>query len=323
MSQSVCTITPNPALDLGGTVDDLKPNEKSYVSDPTRWPGGNSINVARVLTRLKVPVVATGFLGGSIGQEIKDLLAQEKVKHRFVEIAGHTRINITISNNSNHKQTRLSFPGPTIQRNEKNELFRSLKSRSNMSLMVIGGSLPKGFTEMDITHLLKIARSKDIRAVVDCPGKILKKIISQRPFLIKPNLVEFQDLIGHRVTSLRSVLEQARKLLDLVPIICVSSVEGGTLMVSKERSYFGRIPPVKIRSTVGAGDSMVASIVAQLHQNNNDLGDLLRWGLAASAATLSVPGTALGQAEQIESLYQKTKVDLVTAAGHSFAFPKF
>lgn len=309
MSQSVCTITPNPALDLGGIVDDLKINEKSYVSDLTRWPGGNSINVARILTRLHVPVLATGFLGGSIGHEIKDLLSQEKVKHRFVEISDQTRINVTISNNSNHQQTRLSFPGPTIKRSEKNELFRSLSSLSNMSLMVIGGSLPKGFTETDMTHLLKIARNKDVRAVVDCPGKILQKVILQRPYLIKPNLVEFQDLIGRKVTSIRSVQEQAKKILDLVPIICVSSVEGGTLMMSKDHSCFGRIPSVKIRSTVGAGDSMVGAIVAQLYKNNNDLADLLRWGLAASAATLSVQGTALGQAEQIETLYRKTKVD--------------
>jgi 6-phosphofructokinase 2 len=161
-----------------------------------------------------------------------------------------------------------------------------------------------------------------VRAVVDCPGKILQKIIFQRPFFIKPNLVEFQDLIRQRVTSLKSVQNQAQKILDLVPLICVSSVEGGTLMISKDRSYFGRIPPVKIRSTVGAGDSMVGAIVAQLHRNNDDLGDLLRWGLAAAAATLSVPGTSLGQAAQIESLYRKTKVDLMTSGRHPFAFQK-
>jgi tagatose 6-phosphate kinase len=86
MSQTVCTVTPNPALDLSGLVDDLKPNEKSYVYDSTRWPGGNSINVARILTRLHVPVLATGFLGGSVGQEIRGLFTQGLCRDRHYRL---------------------------------------------------------------------------------------------------------------------------------------------------------------------------------------------------------------------------------------------
>jgi len=70
----IITLTPNPALDLGGVVNGIVPNEKNYVLGETRFPGGNAVNVARWLTRLDLPTNATGFLGGGIGSEIKAML---------------------------------------------------------------------------------------------------------------------------------------------------------------------------------------------------------------------------------------------------------
>lgn len=308
MKKYVCTLTPNPALDLGGIVDNLIPNEKSYVHDQTIHPGGNAINVARILTRLKVPVLSTGFLGGGIGEEIQYLLDKEKVKNNFIKIEKHSRICVTVSNRSDHRQTRLTFPGPPVKKSEKEQLLEWIRHQKGLTHLVIGGSLPSGFTPSDIIHLIKEAKHREIPAVVDCPGDILKKIISAGPLLIKPNLLEFQSLVGKKTTSLKTVRQEAEKLLKIVPLICVSSVEGGTLLITRQKSYYGRIPRVPIRSTVGAGDSMVGAMVAQLFKENATPEDLLRWGLAASAATLSNPGTALGQAQQIKDLYKKTKV---------------
>lgn len=311
MKTFVCTLTPNPALDVGGIVTDLKPNEKSYVQDQTINPGGNAINVARILVRLGVPVLATGFLGGSIGQEIKSLLDEENVKNEFVKIMGRSRIGVTVSNRKDHNQTRLTFPGPVIQKKEQQDLLDLISRKNGVSLLVIGGSFPPGFSSRSILHLMKLARDRSIETVVDCPAKILRHAISGHPLLIKPNLIEFQELIGKNVNSIGAVHAQAKKLLDRVPMICVSSVEGGAIFVTQNRTYFGCIPKTKIRSTVGAGDSMVGAMVSQLYQKNRDPGDLLRWGLAAAAATLCKPGTELGSTDRIIHFYEKTKVHLV------------
>lgn len=307
----VCTVTPNPALDLSGIVENLIPNEKSYVHDESRWPGGNAINVARILARLKIPVLATGFLGGGNGQEVKILLDEEGVQNQFIKIQNQTRINVTISNNSDHKQTRLSFAGPQIHRTEKDQLFHFLRMKTKISLLVIGGSLPKGFSQTDLIQILRIANKRKIRTIVDCPGLVLHKVLNQNPFLIKPNLEEFQELVGKKVKSIGSVQDQAKKLLDKVLLICVSSVEGGALLITRQGSVFGRIPEIEIKSTVGAGDSMVGAMVAQLYKKNESPPELLRWGLAASAATLSKSGTTLGSRTQIQDFYKKTKVEVL------------
>lgn len=85
----------------------------------------------------------------------------------------------------------------------------------------------------------------------------------------------------------------------------------GTLLVTREGSYFGRIPKTKIKSTVGAGDSMVGATMFQIFKGNFSGADLLRWGLAGSTATLSQPGTTLGSKAEIHRFYKLVKVRLL------------
>lgn len=309
--KSVWTFTPSPTLDLGGVVDHLTPNEKSYVYDQTKSPGGNGINAARILTRLRVPTVATGFIGGGIGEEIRFLLDQERVKNKFVAIQGHSRIGVTVSNRQDHRQTRLTFPGPAILPDEKRAFFKMIESLHNVEILVIGGSLPKGFQASNVKEVMKMAQKKNISCFVDCPGKILRELIPAQPHLIKPNLIEFQEATRTNVKTIRAVRKQAIKLLEKIPYVCISSVEDGALLITRSGTYFGRIPNVKIRSTVGAGDSMVGAMTAQFFKKNQSNQDILRWGLAASAATLSHSGTALGTAEEIKNLYAKTVVEAI------------
>jgi 1-phosphofructokinase family hexose kinase len=308
MKRHVLTFTPAPALDLGGVVDHIKPNEKCYVHDQIKSPGGNGINAARILTRLGIPTLATGFVGGGTGEEIKFLIDKEGVKNKFVPIQGHSRICVTVSNRKDHQQTRLTFPGPHILTDEKNRLFKMIEEDQGLEVLIVGGSLPSGFGFLDARKILKIAKRRNIPCLVDCPGPVLRELIREQPFFIKPNLTEFQEATQSKVASLPSVHRKAQKLLEMIPYICVSSVEGGALLVTREGSYFGRIPKVKVMSTVGAGDSMVGAMAAQFFKKNRNSQDILRWGLAASAATLSHTGTAFGTAREIRTLYEKTKI---------------
>lgn len=307
----IFTFTPSPTLDLSGIVDQIKLNEKTYVHDQIKSPGGNGINAARILTRLKIPTLASGFIGGGVGEEIKFLLNQENVQNDFVTIQGHSRLCVTVANRRDKQQTRLTFPGPDILPAEKRSLFKLIESYQDIEILIIGGSLPTGFLPTDIRRIIRIARRKNILCVVDCPGKIMRELISAGPHFIKPNLLEFQQATRSKVKRLRSVHSEAKKLVEKIPYVCVSSVDGGALFLTKEGSYFGRIPKIKIRSTVGAGDSMVGAMSAQFFLKNRSGHDILRWGLAAAAATLSHSGTAFGTAEEIYALYKNTKVETI------------
>lgn len=304
----IYTITPNPALDLGGVVERLVPNEKAYVHSETRFPGGNGINAARIIHKFGLPVIAGGFLGGGIGQEVKTLLKKEGVRCQFIQIQGDTRMSVTVSNQKTHLQTRLSFPGPTIQPQEALKLVEWLKKISPPSLIVIGGSLPPGFSMPYLRQIIQSAHHQGIRCIVDIPGAALKKVISCHPLLIKPNLIEFQELIGKKVNSIQAVTKEAKKMNSKVPFVCISSVEKGALLVTAQGVWFGQIPPVQVKTSVGAGDSMVGAMSAQISHHDCDGANLLRWGLAAATATLLNPGTQLGDFKDTCRFYRQIKI---------------
>lgn len=308
----IITITPNPALDVSGTVPKLVPNEKAYVSHEMRLPGGNGVNAARIAHRLGAEVIATGFLGGSVGKEFAQLISQEKIPQHFIEIKAQTRSNVTISLEKGHEQTRLSFPGPKILKTEKDALLYFLE-RSLPQLIVVGGSFPEGITTGFFNQLIKRFHENEVPVFVDIPGKLLRDVIGARPFFIKPNLTEYQEMTGKKVSKIKDVLKLARSLSHLVPLQCISSVEGGALLVTPEHAWYGTIPKLKVQSTVGAGDSMVGAMAHVFVKGGNKLSSsqcerMLRTGLAASAATLSNKGLTMGTKGSILSFVPKIKI---------------
>ena len=309
------TLTPNPALDLGGIVNQLIPNEKSYVHHETRFPGGNGINAARMAKKMGLRVVAGGFLGGGIGQEVEKLLKREGVRSQFIKISGSTRISVTVSNRKTHLQTRLSFPGPQILSREVEKLSRWLAPIESPSILVLGGSLPPGFSMNRLKLMTQELRRRGIDVIMDMPAKELRPLIGSYPLLIKPNLIEFQELTHEYVQSLASVLKAARKLTSRVSWVCVSSIEGGAVLLSRDQAWFGETPKIAIKTTVGAGDSMVGAMASVLSRcdpglrASSRLGEsLLRWGLSAAAATLTTPGTQLGDYSQMKKFYPKIRI---------------
>lgn len=305
----IYTVTFNPALDVSGVVDNLIPDEKNYVRDEMHMPGGNGLNAGIIAHRLKREVILTGLMGGSNGEEVKRLLDKSKIPHSFVEISGMTRMNLTIANKNDHRQTRLSFPGPLVKTLEAKNLSAFLHKVTPKDIILLGGSLPLGLNTTYVVNLIKSLRSNGILCLVDMPGNLLKDIISAKPSFIKPNLSEFQILIGKKVTSLNGVVQSARRLLDCVPVICVSSVEGGAVLMNKNEVWFGKIPSVRIRSTVGAGDSMVGAMTSVWDRNPSaSIEELLRLGLSASCATLTEPGLSLGSRRSILKYQSQIKL---------------
>lgn len=297
----IYTVTLNPALDISGVVDCLKPNEKNYVHEEIRTPGGNGINAAIIAWRLGADVEATGFLGGQTGDEIEKLIDIEKLQHNFISIEDKTRMNITVTDRSKGQQTRLSFPGPQVNPQERQRLEQYLQTIRTKDFVLFGGSLPPSLTSTDLSQMVQDLINNEIVCFVDVPGEILAHVIDKQPYFIKPNLTEFQILTGTNVDSISSVLPIIRELNQKVSLVCVSSVEGGAILARKDEVWFGKIPDVEIKSSVGAGDSMVGGMMALLQRNRDaPVESLLREGLAAACATLTETQLNLGTRNSID-----------------------
>lgn len=66
----IYTVTLNPSIDLYVELDNLKLGQRNNVKYETVLPGGKALNVSRVLSALRIPTVATGFVGGFQGNKI-------------------------------------------------------------------------------------------------------------------------------------------------------------------------------------------------------------------------------------------------------------
>lgn len=326
----IYTLTPNPALDLSGHVASILPNEKNYVTRDRRDPGGNGINAARVARRLGADVSALGFLGGPVGREIQALLKAENVVTRFTSIAGGTRTNVTVTNDSTHQQTRLTFPGPRVSRGEVAALLKQLRSLRGPGLFVLGGSIPDGCPATFHAQVARAASARGLGVAVDVPAKFLKSYLAIKnlpTLFIKPNQHELEDYVGHALSHDADIAQAAIRLTDRARLVCVSLAARGAIVASGSRAWFCASPRVRARGSVGAGDSMVGAIATRLahwgltsaeaidelmlnasRQLPRELEDVLRWGLAAGAATAEAEGTRLADPRRIRALCGNIKI---------------
>ncbi len=342
----IITLTPNPALDVSGHVSELVPNEKNYVRDERRDPGGNGINSARIATRLNacksfpkssrkhsVEILATGPLGGQAGDEIKQLLKNEKIKARFVSIRGFTRTNITVTEDCSGLQTRLTFPGPRVSSTEIKSVFAQIRRFRGPGIFLLGGSLPEGCPDDFHIQVTRLAQRQNLGVIVDVPSKYLKSLLEslKSPLLmIKPNQTELEEWVGHKLTSDQALAEASQKLTRYSKIVCTSLAERGAMITVGHRTWFAQAPKIEARGTVGAGDSMVGATTFSLASRGvwlpehveecferrdgggsslpSEIEDALKWGLAAGAATAEVVGTSLARPEEIVRLQPMVKI---------------
>lgn len=310
-------LTPNPALDLSGHVAGLVPNEKNYVFKPRLDPGGNSINAARIVQRLGGTVTNLGFAGGAAGRQLEELLKAESLPSSFVRIAQSTRTNVTVTNDSDGQQTRLTFPGPLISSAELKALEKKLAARRAPGILAIGGSIPPGLPDDFVTRITRRASKAGFGVSLDVPSIYLKQALrqaKQRFLLLKPNLTELTELTGQALGSPEAIKAAANRLVPKAGLVCVSLGRHGAILVADKRSWLARPPKVKTRGSVGAGDSMVGAMCWRLmyhgltlpdqiaQASSSQLADVLAWGLAAGAATASTEGTVLGSAKRIRQL---------------------
>lgn len=319
----IYALTPNPALDLSGHVSRIIPNEKNYVYRPRIDPGGNSINAARIAHRLGADPILLGFLGGAAGDQLRSLLIDERLKPRFISIRGLTRTNVTVTNDHNHAQTRLTFPGPVIRKNEVRALLSQIKTLRAPGILLLGGSAPSSLTSRFYADVIRSAQARNIGIMADTPARDLKGILaairSTKLLLIKPNETELEQLVSKKLNSDAARSEAARKLLKKAVIVCVSLGARGAIVAYRNESWLVKPPQVRARGTVGAGDSMVGAMAAFFAERGlvtperlEAAGDEVllkaaRLGVAAGAATAMTEGTAQGSAPLIRKLFLQSR----------------
>ncbi|MFC7786826.1 1-phosphofructokinase [Rossellomorea sp. GCM10028870] len=286
----IATVTLNPAIDVRYTLSQFQIGGVNRVSSIEKTPGGKGLNVTRVLSGLGNQITCTGFLGGKNGEWIQNQLSHMNLHDHFVSIQGETRSCLAVL--SKGGQTEILEPGPVIGPDEIerfNRMFAYIMD--TVDFVVVSGSLPRGIPNDFYKGLSEKANQKGVRMLLDTSGPALTDSMAGKPFLIKPNKDEFNDLIGRKTNSKSDMLQQAQSICQKgVPYVLLSLGGEGAFLVSENRVLFARIPNVNVVNPVGSGDSMLAGFT-HAYSHGYPIEEVLKWACACGMSNAMLEKT--------------------------------
>jgi 6-phosphofructokinase 2 len=302
---AIATLTMNPALDLSTETSRVEPTHKLRCGSPRFDPGGGGINAARVVHELGGDVVAIYPAGGPFGEMLRRSLDAMGLAQHVVPISGSTRESVTVDERATGKQYRFVLPGPTLSTAEQRQCLNVVaRLDPPPKYLIVGGGFPPGLDAGFATEIAEIARRIGARLILDI-SQSMRDAPARGVFLMKPSLRELRDMVGATVESRRDQIAAARSLVRAgrAEVVVVSLGGGGALLVTDTVADHLPAPKVEPRSAVGAGDSMVGAIAFALSRGWR-LGDAVRYGVAAGAATVMTPGTELCHRKDVERLFR-------------------
>ncbi len=292
---SIVTLTLNPAIDQTIFINDFQLETVNRAYDLKNHAGGKGVNVASLLAATGHPVVATGFLGDQNAEIFDRLFAEKQIDDQFIRIPGQPRVGIKISDQQTQRTTEINLPGLTPTNAELAAIHTTITrlAAQNNQWFILAGNVPPGIPNTIYGQLIEIIQAAGKQVVLDTSGEALRYGLAAAPTIAKPNLAELEQFVGYPLTSEQAAEKAGRELLNHgIKIVVISMGEHGALFLDAEQSLVAIPPSVAVQSTVGAGDAMVAGLVAAQTQGL-DLAASARLATAFAAAKITQLGSNL------------------------------
>jgi 6-phosphofructokinase 2 len=299
----ILTVTLNPCIDKSSRVEKMKPESKLRCAEVVNEPGGGGINVSKALQKLESPSVALFPAGGHNGDMLCSLLKKEGILFHAVDTKVETRENWIVLETSTNNQYRFTFPGREVLEETVKTMVDQIRAFTP-SFVVASGSLPPGLPDYFYGLIVKNAAAVGARCIVDTSGPALQALKGKHAFLIKPNIGELCKMLNVEWLDKEEVPDAAQQAIrdGFAEIMVVSMGPLGAWLITEEKRYFVVAPPVEKKSTVGAGDSMVAGITYSL-QKGKTLKEAIQFGVACGSAATMNDGTQLFNKADAERLF--------------------
>ncbi len=307
----IYTVTLNPAVDKTVEIDDFTAGALNRVRTVRLDAGGKGINVSKVISSLGGKSIAMGIVGGTAGRYIKAYLDEHKIENELFFIPEETRTNLKVVDSKNKQNTEINEPGPNVGECELERLKNTLLKRIQTdSIVIFSGSVPSNVSKDIYYHWIKAIRQKGAKVILDADGELLMHGIEAGPFLIKPNAYELSQLSGNMMDNERQAMVYARRLLDEhgLEMAAVSLGEKGALFIDKTRSVHAHGIKVDVKSTIGAGDSIVAALAHSIDKGLS-FERMVRLAMAAATANVTTSGTQPADLASIRQFESRVRLE--------------
>ena len=306
----IYTVTFNPAIDYIAEINNLKKNDINRAISEKILAGGKGINVSVVLKNLGIDSIALGFIAGFTGQEIKRKVEEFGIKTDFVYIPDKfSRINVKLQLKVEDKvvaETAINGEGPKILDKDVEEIMSKIEKIQKEDFIVLAGSVSRNMKDDIYEKICYKVKEKGAKIVADATGKLLVNVLKHKPFLIKPNKKELEEIFQKEIKTNEEVVEYARKLQEMgAENVLISMDKDGAILITKDKKMlYGEAPKGKVVSSVGSGDSMVAGFITG-YINYQDYEKALKMGIAAGSASAFSKGLATKE----EIMFQLSKIE--------------
>jgi 1-phosphofructokinase len=305
------TVTMNPAIDKTVEIVNFRVGAVNRISSLRLDAGGKGINVSKTIKALNGSSLATGILAGKTGEYIKNYLDQMGVDNDFIFVNGETRTNVKVVDRLNHTNTDINEPGIIdIAQEDLSLLEKSIfDPMGKDDILVLSGSVPSNVSSAIYREWTERAVKSGIRVLIDADGELLSEGIKARPYIIKPNINELERLLNRKLANVDEVASAAKSLLDTgIEIIAVSLGADGAVFVKRDQTIYAEGLSVDVRSTVGAGDAMVASL-ALAFTRDFTFEEAVTLSIATAAANVASSGTLPPKLEDVRSYESQVRLN--------------
>ncbi|GAA3410278.1 1-phosphofructokinase [Streptosporangium vulgare] len=286
----IVTLTLNPSLDRTIEIGSLTRGAVIRAAAAHLDPGGKGVNVSRALLANQVRSCAVVPFGGDEGRQLVSLLSAEGIEMITVPVAGTTRSNVALAE-PDGTVTKINEPGTALSPAELDTIAEAvLGAASSADWVVASGSLPPEVPADVYARLCERFSGAGINVAVDTSGPALVAALAEAPALVKPNREELGEATGIVISSMGDAIKAAENLRARgAGAVLASLGADGAILLQDDQIWHGQCPVAEPRSTVGAGDAMLAGFLAAGARGESALVEALAWATAA----VRLPGSRM------------------------------
>lgn len=297
----ILCVSLSPCLEINFEVDSLSVGKMHKVINRRTFFTGKAMNVATGLARLGAHAVVSGFMHEENGRLFEQEMHKEGVTYKFVWNKGRVKEVYNFVDNRS-MLTEIVDEATPIDAKNGELLFKTVADLSeNCNAVVFSGDIAAGLPEDYMYKVLSVIPPHVLK-IVDTDGYRLVKLLDCGIDLIKPNAEELSRATGMKITDRDSMVRACESLVEKgAKRVLLSLGKQGAIICDGRRRLFCTSLNVAMNSTAGAGDAMVAAATKALSEGA-DLADILRCGVAAGTASVTLPDSISFLKEKYEEI---------------------
>ncbi len=306
MHRGIISVTLNPSIDVTLWLDGLRTDEANRVLQESREAGGKGINVSRTIQAFGLDNLCLAVAGRDNYREFSRFLEEDGLRYELLQVDGLVRENLTLR--CAEQTLKFNRKGLSLSTMMIGALMALIQSRMKPGdIVIFAGSLPENITVQDYVELIMAVKNAGALVAVDSDLLTLEHYRRISPWLIKPNIHELNHIVEVKGPTITDVVDAAKQLRDVGVENTLVSLGSKGMVCIGNGVIRAEVPPVEVKSTVGAGDSAMAGYIIGFVRGQKQE-ECVRLAAACGTASAMQEGSAGATRETAGALVEQVQI---------------